>query len=301
VRKFTFALLALACACAAARAQNSPAPPNVLVVIREEIKPGEMPAHEQEAIHYVRTLREANKRLTDETRDGRIAMTPVAGNENEVMYLWAYDSFADMERRRDAADKLATGAMRADFERLPDARLHASQRDMIAGYRADLSYNVGGGTPMPRAKYVSVQTVRIKPGHEDEYWAARRRIMHAAYDKMAPGAAPFGYAVYQVRAGAPLSTYMIFRPLKSLADLDTNVAAAARAQMGGDRDDMDKVVDRSILFHDIGYYVINPRLSVVDTGFAAAGTPGFWNPPLPAPPAAAADTRRPAARRNHRR
>ena len=299
MRKFIFLLLSLAVLPALALAQNAAhTPPTVVHIVREEIKPGEMPAHEQEAIEFVRAQRKANAMLPADSRDGRLAMTPVAGNENEVMYLWPYESFAEMEKKEKAAQDISTGALRADFERLPDARLHASQRGMYAAYRPDLSYNVGKGVDAPQARYMSVQTLRIKPGNEDAYWTARKRILHAAYDKVGGN---FSYAVYQVRGGALSTTYLIFRPFKSRADLDTNVPGMARAQMGSDRDDWDKVVDKAVVVQDVSFYAFNPRLSVVGPDFAGRDTasPAYWNPPLPAAPPAPASQRR-AVRRHHR-
>lgn len=297
MKRIFLLLLGLVAAPALAPAQNAPGmPPNVVLVVREEIKPGEMPAHEQEAMNFVRVQRKANAMLPADARDGRLAMSPVAGNENEVMYLWPYASFGEMEKKRKAADGLAAGAMRADFERLPDARLHSSQRDMLAALRPDLSYNLGKGVDAAEARYMSVQTLRIKPGNEDAYWSARKRILHAAYDKMG---SPISYAVFQVRGGALLSTYLIFRPIKSLADLDTNVPGIARTHMGADRDDWDKMVDKSVMLHDVSFYAFNPRLSVVGPEFAARDTasPAYWNPALPAAPAAAP---RRVARRHHK-
>ncbi|MCA1631738.1 MAG: hypothetical protein LC785_07875, partial [Acidobacteria bacterium] len=253
-RVFVSSLLLIFAAAAIVRGQSMPPPPNVLLIVREDIKPGEMPAHEQEAMSFVRLQRRANERLPADARAGRIAMSPIAGNENEVMYLSAYDSFADMGKKRDEMDKLSAGAMRADFERLPDARLHAAQRDMIAALRPDLSYNLGKGIDVAQARFMSVQTLRIKPGNEDVYWSARKRILHAAFDK---AGSSVSYAVFQVRGGALGSTYLIFRPIKSLADLDTNLPAMARTQMGADRDDWDKVIDKSVVVHDVSFYAFN--------------------------------------------
>ncbi len=181
-------------------AQTPPPPPPVLLLVREDIKPGKMPAHEQEANAYVQVLGKANSMLANkEVRDGRIAMSPVAGNENEVAYIWAYQSFADMEAKRREMDKLATGAMKADFDQLPDRELHVSQRDMVASYRPDLSYGIGA-IDIAQARYMIMTTLRLKPGHEDEYWEAVKKLTFPARDK-----AQFkgSIAVYQVRAGAP--------------------------------------------------------------------------------------------------
>jgi hypothetical protein len=296
MKKIFYALLLLAvCAAVPASAQTPPPPPpNLLLIVREDIKPGEMPAHEREAMQFVSVQRKANERLPADARDGRIAMSPVAGNENEVTYLWAYDSFADMQHRRDESEKLATGAMRADFDRLPDARLHAAQRDLLASYRSDLSYNVGKSN-IAQARYMTMQTLRLKPGHENEYWTARKKILNAAFDKTGSNAS---LVVFQVRGGMPGPTFIIFRPLKSLADLDGAAAPnAMRTAMGSDADDWDKVSDRAIVSTETTIYAFNPRLSLVRPDFAARdnSSPAFWNPALPAAApatAAAAPTRR---------
>jgi hypothetical protein len=283
MRRFFVILLMSVAAISVARAQNTPhPPPNLLLIVREEIKPGEMPAHALEAMRFVQVQKKANARLPENMRDGRLAMTPVAGNENEVSYLWAYDSFADFEAKHREADKLSTGVMRADFEQLPDARLHASQRDTLASYRPDLSYNVGG-TDVATARFMSMQVIRLKPGHEDEYWAARKKILHAAFDKS-------GYkgslAVFQVRGGMPGPAYIIFRPMKSLGDLDTN-ATVMRDAMAANADEWNKMADRSVVLNETTIYAFDPRLSVVSPDFAAHDTasPSFWNPTTTGQPA----------------
>ncbi len=280
----TIATLASA---AVAQSTNPAGPPNLLLLVREEIKPGEMPAHEREAMHFVYVQTRANSRLPIEARDGRLAMTPVAGNENEVMYLWAYDSFADMERKRRESERLATGAMKADFEGLPDARLHTSQFGTVARFRPDLSTNVGR-VDVAQARYMSITTLRLKPGTEDAYWDAMKRITWPAREK-AGDASPT--AVYQVAAGAPAVTYLILRSMKSLSEMDTPMLAV-RSAMGERREDMDKIRDKAVLFANTSIYQFNPRLSLVSREFAARDTasPAFWitNPQMPAPAAAAA-------------
>ncbi|MDQ3753415.1 MAG: NIPSNAP family protein [Acidobacteriota bacterium] len=279
-----------------ALAQNTPpSPPRVLVLIREDIKPGKMPAHAQEASAYVQVLSKANARLAENMRDGRIAMTPIAGNENEVAYLWPYDSFEEMEKKRNEMDKLATGAMRAEFDALPDAELHASQRDIIARYRPEYSYNIGA-IDIAQARYMVMTTLRIKPGHEDEYWAMVKEKMFPARDKAQIKAS---YAVFSAIAGMPASTFLIFRPARSLADFDAAAPVATRNAMSKDvREDVDKVTDRSVVFSETIFYRFDPRLSHVAPDFVARDTasPAFWNPKPPPPTTPTTARRRPAGR-----
>lgn len=287
MKRLCLLLSAVLCAAVCAVAQPAPtSPPNVLLIVREDIKPGKMPAHEQEAAAYISVLRKANARLAAELRDGRIAMSPVAGNENEVAYLWAYDSLAAMEQHHMEMDKLTSGVLKADFDALPDRELHAAQRDIVAGYRADLSHGIGN-VDVPQARYMVMTTLRLKPGHETEYWDAFKRIIYPARDK---AGLKGSWAVYQVRAGLPAPTFIVFRPVRSLAELDIANPLAMRAAMGNDADDMDKATDRSVVGSDTVYYRFNPRISLVAPEFAARDTaaPAFWNPTAaPAAPTAA--------------
>ena len=257
-----------------------PPPPGILLIVREEIKPGEMPAHQQEAAAFIRVLDKANARIADPAlRDGRIGMSPIAGNENEVAYLWGYDSFADMEAKAKESEKLSSNPamMKADFDRLPDNRLHLSQRDMLAAFRPELSYGLGR-IDIAEARYMVMTTFRIKPGHEDEYWAMVKKHVFPARDKAGIKAS---YAIYQSVGGVPNGTYFQFRPLRSLAELDERAPLATRNAMSNDtKDEVDKVTDRTVLLSETMIYRINPRISLVAPAMAArdkSPTP-FWNP-----------------------
>jgi hypothetical protein len=280
---------------------TAPPPPNLVLIVREEIKPGEMPAHQQEAAAFVRVLEKANSRISDpKLRDGRIAMSPVAGNENEVAYLWAYDSFADMEAKAQASEKLATdpASMKADFDKLPDNRLHISQRDTVAALRSDLSYGLGR-IDIAEARYMVMTTFRIKPGHEDEYWEMVKKHVFPARDKAGIKAS---YAIYQSVGGVPNGTYFQFRPLRTLAELDERAPIATRNAMSSDtKSEVDKVTDRTMLMSETMIYRINPRISLVAPAMAArdkSPTP-FWNP-KPEPEPMAASDRKPNGRGGRR-
>lgn len=253
-----------------------PSPPGVLFMVREDIKPGEMSAHEKEAMGFVRVLDKANSQLDPKLHDGRLAMTPITGNENEVIYLWPYSSFEEMESKRRALDKLAEGAMKADFDALADARLHAAQADIIASYREDLSYGIGK-VDVAQARYMMITTLQLKPGHEDEYWDMVKRLVYPARDKAGVNAS---YAVFTVRAGAPGYTFIITRALKSLAELDFPLMGVRDALTAESLAELSKMADRSILSTTTDLYRFNPRLSLVPPSFVARdpASPAFWNP-----------------------
>jgi hypothetical protein len=277
--------LLLTCAAASAQTPAPPAPPPVLLITREDIKPGKMDAHAEEALANVRLMAKTNSMITNKDLRGyRIGMTPFAGNQNEVTYVVAYASFANMEDRDREVEKYSTGALKTDYAALPDKELHASQSNIVAVFRPDLSYGINN-TDIAQARYVVMTTLRLKPGHEDEYWNSVQKYVNPARD-LTPLKTNASYAVYQVTGGAPGSTYITFRPLKSLADLDTASARLVRPKMTDEgRAQTDAIADRAVVVSTTIYYAINPRISLVSSEFAARdkAAPAFWiTTPAPA-------------------
>src|SRR6266404_669557 len=142
------------------------APPPVLLIVREDIKPGKMPAHNIHSASFARIFRQL------QTPSYRIALVPVAGSENEVIYITALDTFKEIEETgRDTDKKLSSvsGAMKSELDRLqkeaPD--LHAGMRDMFAVYRPDLSYDAT--VDIRQMRYFAINTVRVRPGQEDQF------------------------------------------------------------------------------------------------------------------------------------
>jgi hypothetical protein len=285
---------------AAAQNAAAPPPPPILLITREDIRPGKMAAHAEEAMANVRVMANSNKAMTNkELHTYRIGMSPIAGNQNEVTYISPYASFADMENRAREIDRLASGPMKADYDGLPDRELHAAQMDVIAGFRPDLSYGVGN-VDAAQSRYMVITTLRLKPGHEDEYWDGVKKYVNPARDKT-PLKAAASYAVYQVRGGMAGPTFITIRPLKSLAELDTASANLVRPAMSAeDRKMMDEITDRTVVGSTTIYYAFNPRISLVSPEFAARdkAATAFW---ITTPAPAAATTASAAAPRPAKR
>lgn len=248
-------------------------PPKVLYIVREDIKPGMMPAHTKHSASFANIF----GRL--QTPNHRLALVPVAGSENEVVYLTACDSFADLEKILNTTDKKmgsATGSTKVDLERLQGEapQLHAGMRDMLAIYRPELSFNPGVAIPLMR--YFNMTVTRVRPGFDARYADYVQKILNVARTKAK--ADNLHVAVYQVISGAPGGTYLIFRPMKSIAELDEPIAMRVRASMSDDqRKDADKAYGEAVMSSDTNTYWLTPEMSYVDKEFAAAD-PAFWNP-----------------------
>ena len=274
-------------------AQTPPGPPKVLYIVREDIKPGMMPAHNKHSAHFAAIFNQL------QTPNYRFALVPVAGSENEVVYLTGAESFAELEGILQATDKkmgAATGSTKAELERqqIETPQLHAAMRDMLAIYRPELSFNPG--VVLPKMRYFSITTVRLKPGHDAQYAEYIQKIVTVAREKAKVDM--LHIAVFQVISGAPGGTYMIFRPMVSLAELDTPTNMRVRAAMSEDaRKDADKIYADAVMSSDTSTYWMTPEMSYVDKQFAAVD-PAFWNPkpePMATKPKPRKRTPKPAA------
>jgi len=246
-------------------------PPPVLLVVREDIKPGMMGVHSRHAAEFANAFRKL------QTPNYRIALVPVAGSENEVLYITGAGTFAELEGMQKATDEkmgAVTGMMKADMARLdkeaPD--LHAGMRDMFAILRSDLSYNPG--VAIATMRYFAITTVRVRIGHEAEY-AELVKITNAAREK---AKAELHVATFQVIAGTGANTYMNFRPMKSLADYDLKIAARVRAAMTEDQQKrVDKLANDAIAGSESSIYAMTPSMSYLSKEMIA-GDPTFWTP-----------------------
>jgi len=255
-----------------AQTDDMNSPPRVLLVVREEIKPGMMPAHNRHSAGYSGIFGKLK------TPNHRIAMIPVAGSENEVMYLTACESFADLEMITKETDKkLASvdGTMGAELARLdkeaPD--LHSSMRDVLAVYRPELSFKPG--VDIAQMRYFAITTVRVRPGQEDNYSEYLRTLINTAREK---AKAETHVAAYQVIAGMPGTTYMFFRPMKSLAEYDLRIGPRVREAMTDDqKKKADKMAGESVIVSETSIFAFNPRMSYLPKEFTASDS-AFWNP-----------------------
>jgi hypothetical protein len=255
-------------------AQERPmGPPPALLIVREEIKPGQMPAHNRHSAAYAKIF----DRL--QTNSYRIAMVPVAGNENEVVYVTPLGTFAQMEQMQKDTDKkmgAATGAMRSELDRLdreaPD--LHAGMRDLFAIYRSEMSYDPD--VDIAKMRYFAITTVRIRPGMDDAYVDYIRNVTNVAREK---AKAELHIAAFQVIAGSPAAagtTYMFFRPMISLSDYDLKIGSRVRSAMSDEqKKKADKTVGEVILNTETSVYAFMPQMSYVPKEMIARDA-AFW-------------------------
>jgi hypothetical protein len=269
--KRTAVVLFLFCVCFStavqAAAQSAPQTPQVLQIVREDIKTGMMEAHSREANATVRIWAKAK------SPHHRLALVPVAGNENEVTYLWPFTSFIEYQKAQKDLDKIGE-TYKADFDRTRHSGedYHSAQRDMLCRLRADLSYNL----PAPnisKCRFMRVETIRVKPGHLQDF-EEQRKIVNAAHVK---ARVDEHMAVFQVVGGAQAGTFLVLIPWTSMDD--SNLLPHGKTYVDALGDDGAKKVARiandAILSDDITIYAFEPQLSYAPPEWVA-DDPGFW-------------------------
>ena len=89
---------------------------------------------------------------------------------------------------------------------------------------ADLSH--GTYPDLNKQRFWEITTMRVRPGHADQFAAAAK-----AYKAMAARSMPNArWRVYQVSAGMPEPTYLIFSSVESFGQFDAMFAAGSAAE-----------------------------------------------------------------------
>ncbi len=275
MKKSLYCFLILLLCCCSGFAQNSnqpPDPPKVLLIVREDIKPGMMGQHGRHSAQFASMFAKLG------TPNHRIAMVPVAGSENEVIYITGAETFAEIEKVTMETDKRLSSlnaSMQADMDRLNHEApgMHAGMRDILAIYRPELSFKPA--VNLPQMRYFAITTVRVRPGQDDQFTEYVRNVLNAAREK---ANAELHIGAFSVVAGTQAGTYMFFRPMKSLADYDLRINTRVRASMSDDqKKKADKMASEAIMSSETSIYAMSPQMSYVDKQFAAVD-PSFWTP-----------------------
>lgn len=278
-------LLTLAPGALPAQTADPEALPPVLTIFREEVRPGRTMAHEKNSAAYPAFFAKANPDIQ------YLGLSSMTG-DNIVLYLEGHASFAAAEQTQaKLMGALAHNvALRTEFERMDaqNADLLNSSRTAYFVLRPALSYKAPRMSDVAKARYMAVTTFRVKPGHVPD-WNEYVTSLNAAREKA--GATWLSAATYQSQVGAPAGTFVSFRPLRSLAELDEDNAKGAERQkavdaaLGGEQAvKMRRELIAQILVEaaTTNVYVINRDTSRPSEQFAAFN-PDFWKPKAAVP------------------
>jgi len=262
------ALLALSFAGAGAAAAQTGLPtsqPSLVTIIREEVKVGHQAEHARHETGWPAAYGRVN------SPDYYLAMASMTGLP-EVWYIVPAASHAAMgeQDKRYSND----AAMTAELDRLAraDAEHINSARTIHAAARPDLS--MGSFPDLARQRFWEITIFRARPGHEAEFDAAAKAYIAAA-QRNAPNT---NFRTYQVIAGMPGPTYIIFSSVANFADFDAMMADGMKTMAGANAQEQAALLKFStdgMLSAETNRYRLDPRQSYVSRETRATD-PAFW-------------------------
>jgi hypothetical protein len=244
---------------------QSPAPPNILRIFREDIKSGKGAAHEKVESAYARAFNKAGY-------PSYIGMDNLTGT-SQAWFLESYDSYESMGKALQlaATEPLKTTIAQLDAQ---DGELRTGERGMIAVLQKDASY-LPGESSLATARFVQINTIRVRPGHGADF-TEMRKLLNAAFEKSGNKQRR---AVFSVTSGAPAGTYLILSLMDSLKKMDQAAVGVSMPDAFG-ADNLaryNKLQAEIVVSSESTLFTVNPKLSNPAKEFITAD-PDFWAP-----------------------
>jgi hypothetical protein len=249
------------------------APPVLLQIEREEVRPGKAAAHAASEAAWAAAYVKAQSPVQ------WLGMTTMSGPA-EAWFLTGHESYASLEK--DDASTDTNPALRAERDRISavDGELLTRTSTIVARYRANVSYQPN--VKLPTMRYMTVDLVRVKAGRVAEFTDAWQMIV----DAHKKANMDEHWAVYQVESGMPDTTFLFLYPRKSLAEIDAagplHAAGGYRDAVGeGGRSRMGEMSRNCIEMTQTMHFRLRPGMSALPKEWTQ--TDAYWAPAAPAP------------------
>ena len=281
---FVMTLLALSSVTVVAQ-DYSMAPPKVLVVQREFLKPGISGGpHMKTESAFVQAMTAAK------WPTHYLGMDSLSG-PSRALFLEGFDSFAAWEKDSQATQKNATLSAALDRAAQADGPLLTSYDSGVLVYREDMSLRANSAN-IAQSRYFEIMRFKIRQGHDKE-WEELVKMYMDGYGKATQDQ---HWATYQSMYGADNGgVYIVFNAMKSLSEVDGGMADSKKfaAQMGeGGMKKLNELTASCVEDSQVNLFSFNPKESYVSDAWVKAD-PGFWKVG-PAPKAAAKTEAKPA-------
>jgi len=252
-------------------AQGGPmAPPPLMLFVREEVKPGHGAGHSDTEAAWTKALTKGK------STDHYLGMNALTG-PTEAWFIMGYASYADWEAKQNEFDQ--NPALKKEINKISqqDGDHLSGSRTFLGALRKDLSF--GPPVEIGKMRYIRVRTFRIKQGQGKAF----EEGVKLALDGYAKSHYPASFAFYEVSAGMASPSFVVLRPMKSLADMDTLEASdkAFQEALGEEgRKVMQKIFADTVNGVENQLFALNPKLSFAGPSVVASD-PAFWTPKPP--------------------
>jgi hypothetical protein len=271
IRPLGAILLSLACASIlsgqdAKAANPAAAPPNILLLVHQEIMPGRANDRQKLETNIARTC----DRL--DVPNFWIDLQSLTG-PREALFFNTFDSFEHLEQA--GANWNQFFVAHPDLARMKDEidGFVGSERTIVAVRRDDVGY-LTDSIDLSEAHFMRILEVRLFPGRESDFIEAMRNLADA-YTKIK---ADVPWLVYQVNLGMSSPSFLILMPMSELRQNDDLLSwkdnlLAAEGEEGAER--LKQIVRESYASTESNLYAVKPEMSHVSKKFAAGDT-DYW-------------------------
>lgn len=266
-----FAFTSLFLTAPAVSAQDQPgmaAPPKVLEITVEDLKPGQSGSpHMKTEGAFVQAFKSAD------WSTHYIGMDSLTGPSRAVFFV-PYGSFEAWQKDLEATMKNATLSAAIDSASIADGALLGAYETSAYTLRDDLSLRAP--VPMDHFHFVEITLFTVRPGHGKD-WNDLVKMYIAAYQKI-PNA---HWATFEKRYGTNSgSRYIAVTPMKSMAEADQEMLddnALVSTVSSEDRQKMRELTAAAIESISSSIYAVNPKMSYPYDAWVKAD-PAFWTP-----------------------
>ena len=241
--------------------------PNLLQIFREEVKVGHGADHVKTEAGWPAAFEKAKSPYYS------LALVSLTG-PTEAWFIIPYESHQAMgdSLKRESDDPVLSTELarlsRADAEHI------TSLRSIQAIARKDLSR--GAFPDTGKQRFWEITVFRVRPGHEGDFQSAAK-----AYGAAAGRTAPeTSYRVYEVIAGMPSPTYLVFSSVTSFAEFDRMMSdgeASMKAMSEEERSALQKFSTDGAVSMETHRFRLDPEMSYVPREVRNQD-PAFWMP-----------------------
>jgi hypothetical protein len=260
------------------------APPKVLVISREFVKPGKTGmVHEKSESNFVQAMAKAK------WPTHYFAVSALSGR-SRVLFLSGYDSFDAWEKDNMAMKKYPGLMASLDRASVTDGDLLDDYDQTVATFSEEQSLRPN--VDIAHMRYFEISLFQVKPGHRRE-WNELVKMYIAGYQN----SSEVHWATFEVQYGqmdGPV--FIVFSALKSGSEIDQEPSSdkAFREAVGADGlKKFAELESSAIASQQTNLFSFTPSMSYVSDEWIKAD-PDFWKPKMPAPAAAKKPAEKPA-------
>jgi hypothetical protein len=245
------------------------APPKVLVIEREFVKPGKAgSAHDKTESAFVHAMTAARWPIH------YLGMNSLSGPSRSLFFI-GYGSFAAWEKDNMDTQKNATLAASLDRSALADGELLSGYESSAFVYREE--YSLRAPVNIGEMRYMEINRFKIREGHRKD-WDTLVKMYIDEYGKTVPDA---HWAMFESMYGMDNGgVFLMITPMKSASEIDHELTASDAFYASRNANDSKKMAQLAascIESVQSNLFQIDPRMSYPSDTWIKAD-PGFWKP-----------------------